>query len=191
MQLITNQESLLQFVKEQHGEQIRKYTNEPYWHHVVSVAEIVAPYLPDTFCVEVALCHDLFEDTSCNFSKLYNALVSFGYSRNDSYDICTWVTQLTDVYTAEAHSYMNRTKRKVAEAKRLADVSPLAQTVKYADLIDNTSSIVKYDKGFAVKYLAEKDYMLQLMVKGKATLRQRCLDVLKDAYKELDLQNVY
>lgn len=189
MTLTPQQNKLLQFVQKQHGAQLRKYTNEPYWNHCVSVAEIAAPHLPNTFAVEVALCHDLFEDTQCTFQSLYNNLVEFDYSREDAYDICTWTKQLTDVFTSESHSYMNREKRKAAEAERLGLISPLAQSVKYADLIDNTSSIVQHDKGFAKIYLKEKERILSHMTGGDVALRSACYLSLSNAQLELSKTN--
>lgn len=175
MNLTEQQNLLLDFVKLQHGEQKRKYTGEPYWNHLYAVASIVSDYEPHTFAVEIALCHDLFEDTQCTFTQLHNSLISFGYDRKDAYDICTCVNELTDVYTSEAHPYMNRKKRKAEEAKRLGTISALSQSVKYADLIDNTSSIVERDESFAKVYLSEKKDILSVMNKGNQDLFKRCI----------------
>jgi hypothetical protein len=42
--------------------------------------------------------------------------------------------------------------------------------VKYADLIDNANSIVKYDQSFARVYLREKRQLLGKMRDGAASL---------------------
>jgi (p)ppGpp synthase/HD superfamily hydrolase len=174
---------LLEFVKRKHGEQKRKYTGDPYWTHVVAVAEIVDPYEPEG--IEAALCHDLFEDTACNFAILHKELVRIGYERRDAYKICTTVTELSDVYTHEDFPYYNREKRKEFEAERLGTVSYLAQSIKYADLIHNTESIVEHDKDFAKKYLQEKDRILELMIDGNPALFKRCMKSLQESQMKI------
>ncbi|MEO0828837.1 MAG: hypothetical protein AAFY03_00050 [Pseudomonadota bacterium] len=69
----------------------------------------------------------------------------------------------------------NRAARKAAEAQRLSQISPDAQTIKYADLISNTNSIVERDKGFAKVYLAEKDAILKVMRDGNPELLKAAL----------------
>jgi len=185
MILDNKQKNLLEFVKVKHGDQVRKYTGEPYWTHVVGVAEIVWAY--DRRGIEVALCHDLYEDTDCTFSMLYKCLTeTCGYMSSESYDICTLVTDLTDVFTKEDYTYMNRKKRKQKEAERLGTIGYLSQTVKYADLIHNTKSIVEHDKGFAKVYLHEKQEILVHMDNGNADLYARCVDLLNNEIENLN-----
>ena len=183
MELREEQRKLLEFVKKQHGSQIRKYTGEPYWNHVYSVAEIVSEY--DVEGVEVALCHDLFEDTSCDFTMLHKELVYIGYGARVSYKICTCVNELTDIYEHRLYPHWNRKKRKLEEAKRLGGVSVLAQTVKYADLIDNTKSIVENDPAFAKIYLEEKSELLDRMLHGDNELYDAACNSLYEAEKSL------
>jgi hypothetical protein len=46
------------------------------------------------------------------------------------------------------------------------------QTIKCADLISNTSSIVMHDPKFAITYLAEKRALLDAMVLAHPRLRE-------------------
>ena len=147
---------------------MRKYTYEPYHTHLLSVAEIVSIY--ETGCVEIALCHDLFEDTNCTFNELYKKLSEIGYDMHTSYDICTCVKELTDVFTMEDYPHLNRAKRKENEANRLGKIKCISQSVKYADLIDNTISIFEHGKDFTEIYLKEKDAILKVMNKGNQSL---------------------
>jgi len=184
MELNKNQSKLLEFVKMKHGNQVRKYTGETYWTHVLGVAEIVSKH--DCKAVEIALCHDLYEDTDCTFQVLYKALTeSCGYNASRSYTICTMVLDLTDVFTKEDYPYMNRKKRKQKEAERLGSISVIAQTVKYADLIHNTKSIVEHDKGFAKVYLEEKRDILFQMNIGNPTLWKECHNLCNKEYSKL------
>lgn len=181
MELNEKQNSLLDFVKQQHGDQVRKYTSEPYWTHCLSVAEIVSAH--DDGCIEIALCHDLFEDTDCDFKRLFDFMTSIGYSREYAYDVCKCVDELTDKFTKEMHPYLNRAKRKSEEARRLANVSKRAQTVKYADIIDNRASIVQHDPSFAKVYLDEAKYLLSVMNNGNEKLKNDCLDMIYNLIK--------
>jgi len=183
MILTERQERLLQFVKEQHGEQVRKYTGEPYWHHLVSVAEIVSKYEPDG--IEIAMCHDLHEDTKCSSINLYSFLLEIGYDGGEANIISDGAIELTDEFTSEKYPKLNREARKIKEAERLSNISRLSQSVKYADLIDNTSSIVKYDKGFAKTYLQEKIRTLDQMRGGNINLLIDCCHILKNSLIEL------
>ena len=45
-----------------------------------------------------------------------------------------------------------------------------AQTIKVADLISNTRSIVAHDPGFAKLYLEEKRMLLEVLTKADPTL---------------------
>lgn len=184
MNLTRMQNELFAFVTKMHGEQKRKYTGEPYVTHCLSVAELVSVHEEE--CIEIALCHDLFEDTACDFTMLHAKMISIGYGRRFSYETCTCVNELTDKFTHEDYPYLNREKRKTNEAKRLGGISHKSQSVKYADLIDNTRSIVEHDKSFAKVYLMEKDLILELMNKGNCILFTNCLTELQNAKHELN-----
>jgi len=65
------------------------------------------------------------------------------------------------------------------ESFRLGKVSPRSQTIKYADLLDNSADILKNDSKFAKVYLKEKEMILDQMNQGNQTLYKKCLSVLK------------
>lgn len=175
--------SVLGFCVLKHENQKRKYTGDPYHFHLQSVAKMA-----DEKCrlgYEIGLCHDLLEDTETTHDELYLALRRFGYSTQDADFITARVIELTDVYTHKVYPELNRTNRKSLESKRLHKIHPCAQTVKYCDLIDNTASIVEYDKGFAVKYLSEKQDILSGMNKGNQNMFEKCKISLKKANNKL------
>lgn len=177
MQLNDQQTKLLKFVKECHSGQVRKYTQEPYWNHVYAVAEIVSQY--EISGIEIALCHDLLEDTHCTEDDLRQELINCGYLMDQVRFIVNGVIELTDQFTHEAYPQLNRKARKEKEAERLGQISYIAQTVKYADLINNSASITKYDQSFAKVYLSEKVDIIKLMNKGNQDLFERCAQLLK------------
>jgi len=157
--LDANQFRFLKFVQKQHGDQTRKYTGDPYWYHLLNVANLL--YSDDKrHLVVTGLAHDLYEDTDTTPSQLYNAIISCGYGSAYAVLVHTQVTELTDVYTSKAFPNLNRAQRKELEATRLGYTSIAAQNVKLADMCDNSSSILEHDPSFAEVYLKEKQNIL-------------------------------
>lgn len=180
--LSDRQKSLFSWVKEQHGDQKRKYTFEPYWHHLQNVAALVQEHaLEVKLGVEVALCHDVIEDTPVTPGLLKEKLLNFGYTGPETKEIIEDVLHITDRYTHEAFPNLNRRKRKELEAEKLIMASPSAQTVKYADVIDNLSTIADHDPGFARVYLSEKDLYFHKMNKGNQVLYKMASDAAEQA----------
>ena len=191
MELTKQQSELFEFVKGHHGDQVRKYTNEPYWHHLLDVAELTDQYVKDFGAIEIALCHDLLEDTECTWDLLREALLELSYNETQATLIADFVVHLSDHYTKEAYPQLNRARRKLFEAARLGATPYICQSVKYADLIDNTKSIVEHDHGFAKVYLSEKRDILRLMTRGNSDLFIECCYTLRSAeltIKELTSQ---
>ena len=94
--------------------------------------------------------------------------------------------ELTDVYTTNNYPQWNRYKRKKKETERLEKVSPEAQTIKYADLMDNTSEIVQQDPDFAKRYLEEARKVLRRLKKGNSILRERAIEHVKTGFRDLE-----
>jgi (p)ppGpp synthase/HD superfamily hydrolase len=136
------------FAKEAHGTQRRKYTGEPYWHHLRNVAALVAEQTDDEEIIAAAWLHDTIEDTQIDHGILR---ANFGPR------VANLVLELTDVYTHERFPEMNRAARKAAEALRLGRISDDARLIKLADIKDNTADIEERDPAFAKIYLAEKE----------------------------------
>jgi hypothetical protein len=98
------------------------------------------------------------------------------------------VVELTDVYINENYPELNRRKRKNKEAERLMKADPDAQTVKYADSIDNAVDITKNDKDFAKRFIPEIQFLLSKMDKGIPELYQEAQKTIKNCFKELKKQ---
>ena len=135
--------------------QRRKYTGEPYYVHPAEVARIVADVPGSTpEMVAAAWLHDVVEDTGCTFTDIHMA---FGI------DIATLVGWLTDVSRPDQG---NRAYRKAVDRAHTAEAPAEAQTIKLADLISNSRSIMEHDPAFARTYLEEKRLLLAVMTKG-------------------------
>lgn len=187
MELFKRQKVLLEFVKREHGDQKRKYTGAPYWTHVYSVAERVSELVPEG--IEIALCHDLLEDTACTYERLHGFLSANGYNQAEASQVTDGVVELTDVFVKENYPEWNRKTRKKKEAERLSRIGPLSQSVKYADLIDNSLSIVEHSSSFAKTYLLEKVEILDGMRLGNIHLLIEACALLHKGLKELGLDS--
>lgn len=148
------------FASAAHGAvgQRRKYTHDPYIVHPAAVAKLVASVTDDAEMIAAAWLHDTVEDTEATIAQIRE---SFGPA------VAELVGWLTDVSRPEDG---NRAVRKERDRQHIARAPSRAKTVKLADLIDNTSSIVRYDPGFARVYLVEKRRLLEVLKEGDQTL---------------------
>lgn len=177
-------EKIKAFATDAHGNQKRKFTNESYIIHPIRVMDICKHYTDNFSILAAALLHDVLEDTNVSESVLQEFLeeVTNAEEANRTLNL---VLDLTDVYIKEDFPNMNRRKRKNKEAERLQKVDPDAQTVKYADIIDNAIDITKHDKNFALKFLNEVRFLLTKMDKGNNELYERAKVTVSNCLKEL------
>jgi (p)ppGpp synthase/HD superfamily hydrolase len=153
---------VLDFARQAHAGQKRKYLDKPYITHPIEVSKIVERDGGDLNMQLAALLHDVLEDTSVSWEELRRFLHSnFGVEQAE--DVLHLVVQLTDVYTKESFPELNRRARKSMEASRLGLVSLRAKRIKLADIEHNTSSIVEHDPKFAKVFLQEKRELLENM----------------------------
>lgn len=145
----------MMFAREVHKDQVRKYTGNPYADHLAEVAGIVATVTDQPEAIAAAWLHDSVEDCNIPLAAIEQL---FGFQ------VALIVSGLSDVERG------NRTERKRLSRERLAACSGLIQTIKCADLISNTSSIVKHDPKFAEVYLQEKHDLLAVMTKADRRL---------------------
>jgi (p)ppGpp synthase/HD superfamily hydrolase len=151
--------------------QKRKYTGEDYWHHPVEVLAILTEAVPDaTEAMRVAaLLHDVVEDTKVELATIREL---FGQT------VARYVEQLTDVSRPEDG---NRATRKAIDRAHTALACPEAQSIKLADLISNSRSILERDPIFAVTYLAEKRALLEVLCDGDPKLYQMAAELAGSA----------
>lgn len=170
-------ERLAQWVAIKHRGQLIKRTNAPYFCHLINVAELAGPKVAMGY--EIGLCHDLLEDTSTTEVELLNALCNFGYANEDAIQITSCVVELTDVFTADAYPRLAKAIRKKNEEARLLTISATAQTIKYADLVDNIEWVLTYDRKHAERYLKKKQRLLADLNRGSEALRQQTLRLIE------------
>lgn len=155
--------------------QKRKYTNEPYTVHPVEVARILIENVGwvTQNMLAAALLHDVVEDTQCTHTDIH---MGFGP------EISALVRGLTDVSRPEDG---NRSVRKTIDRDHLASGSAEVQTIKLADMISNTRSIVAYDTNFARVYLEEKSKLLDVLTKADPDLMRLARETLEEGQKHL------
>lgn len=161
------------YATEMHGDQKRKYTGEPYVCHCFDVAGIVSHVTVDHTMIAAAILHDTVEDTTAEPADIDDI---FGT------EVGNLVQWLTDV---SQPSDGNRAARKRLDRDHIAMAPVAAKTIKLADLISNTRSIVSHDPGFARTYLREKEQLLIVLRDGDPTLWQKASALLRDGMRRL------
>lgn len=137
----------------------RKYTGEPYWHHLAEVADLVARYTDSCpILVAAAWLHDVVEDTAVSASEIERL---FGCQ------VAELVAGVTDVSTPGTGT---RASRKALDRQHIARQSPGCKTIKLADMISNVATVAQRDPAFARVYLAEKRQLLEVLQEGNADL---------------------
>jgi len=138
--------------------QRRKYTGEPYIVHPIEVSKMVENVGGTPEMIAAALLHDVVEDTGVTIDLI---LEEFGPK------VAELVEWLTDVSKPEDG---NRAVRKAMDREHIAQAPAEAMTIKLADLISNTRSILEHDKNFARIYLEEKRLLLEVLGNGDSRL---------------------
>lgn len=147
--------------------QLRKYSGEPYIVHPVEVAGLVRAVRHTDEMLAAAMLHDTVEDTDVSIEDI---------AREFGAEVAYLVGWLTDVSRPEDG---NRVARKAIDCAHTAMAPAAAQTIKLADLISNSRSIVANDPKFARVYLAEKAKLLDVLKKGDTTLWEQAHELLK------------
>lgn len=169
------EEQARRYASKAHAEagQRRKYTDEPYIVHPAAVAELVRSVTDNEIMLAAAWLHDTVEDTA---STLGDIVSHFGA------EVAELVEMLTDTAQPQAK---NRAMRKAAHFRHSAEASPDAQTIKLADIIDNTRSIIHFDPSFARIYLVEKRVQIALLRAGDSRLWQQASAIIEQGIHQL------
>lgn len=153
--------------------QKRKYTGEPYINHPLEVYKRLLLITKDEDTLCAAILHDVLEDTKVEVADLeclFNKTV-IGY-----------VVSLTDTMFSYG---VNRAGRKASDRARLQAAPAEVQTIKLADVISDTKSIVEHDPKFAKTYLAEIALLLEVLTKGDLILMIETKSLLNESLATL------
>lgn len=156
--------SAMRFAFDAHHGQKRKYTGEGYIAHCAEVAAIFSSVCSDEIYIAAAWCHDVIEDCSSATSRIL-------YGEFEQIYWIVW--NLSDIDIG------NRAYRKRKSRERLDECDALTQSIKVADLISNSRSIVEHDKKFAKVYLEEMRLLLDVLIKADYRLLEWAEEILK------------
>jgi (p)ppGpp synthase/HD superfamily hydrolase len=173
-----------EFADNAHGDQQRKYTSERYIVHPVRVMKLCKEYTNDITLLAAALLHDVLEDTPITKEEMRDYLIDVMGVENGVRTV-QLVEELTDVYVKDRYPDWNRRKRKRRESDRIEKTSSGSQTVKYADIIDNTVEIADKETDFARVFLFECKDLLKRMTKGSPQLYHRATKTVDDCILQL------
>lgn len=151
--------------------QVRKYTGDPYIVHPQEVVNILSEVCDDETALATAWLHDVVEDTHITLDIIEDC---FGSLVRD------YVMLLTDTKYGK-----NRAERKATDRARLRHAPADVQSIKVADLISNSASIVDHDEKFAKVYIQEKRELLNVLVKAHPLLLQRAWAIIVEAERKL------
>lgn len=157
-----------------HAGQVRKYTGKPYHAHPIEVEALLAYAGESENARAAGLLHDTLEDTALTYEDL---------RREVGRDIADIVRMVTDVST---HADGNRAVRKGLDKAHLSKASPEGVSVKLADLISNTSSIVQYDPNFAKVYMQEKRELLKVLRGGNKYLYADAEKIVIEYFRSIE-----
>jgi len=164
-----------EFATEAHAavNQVRKYTGEPYIVHPAAVASLVQRVKHTPEMLAAAWLHDTVEDTNVIHDEIR---LEFGRVVGNYVWFLTDISRPTDG---------NRAARKLIDRRHIFDAPPEAKTVKLADIIDNTRSIVQHDPEFAKIYLVEKALLLNELWNGDEVMLRLAYDELRNGERKL------
>jgi len=173
------------FARQAHGDQLRKFADEPYINHLVRVMETCKQYSSDIAILSAALLHDVLEDTTVTRAEIKTFLLPL-LNEKKAIHTLKLVEELTDIYTKQQYPEWNRRKRKSKEAERLSKTSSEAQTIKYADIIDNSLDIKDAETDFARVFLFECRILVKVMTRGDSRLHERAVETVQRCIEELN-----
>ena len=177
-------EKVRAYAAKAHEGQRRRYVSEPYIVHPERVMERCRQHTASVPVLSAALLHDVLEDTAVTQEQLHEFLLSV-MSETDAAATLQIVIELTDVYLKSNYPQWNRRTRKNKEADRIAGTSPEAQTIKYADIIENCIGIAEDDPEFGPRFLRECKALLTRISKGNPILYQHAKDVVIEELAKL------
>lgn len=152
------------FATRAHEGQYRKYTGTPYIVHPAAVAKTVSDLCGSKEMIAAAWLHDTVEDTDTTIQDI---------SDNFGRTVAFYVDQLTDPVVIG-----NRAVRVAAALEHTAKMVAEVQTIKLADIHDNSKTIFKYDPKFAGVWGAEKLNQLRYLDRGDPHLYRVVKEIL-------------
>ena len=165
-----------------HEGQVREFTGEPYVTHPIAVAKILIDHGADELEVFGALLHDTVEDSKGKVT-LESIRERFGaidpIRAEELVDIVRFVTKISKKEDG------NRARRIAADAAHYSAGGEKSQNIKIADFLHNLPEMAKSNREFAKRYVLEKEALLKVLTKARASLRQEAEVLIARLKQEL------
>lgn len=157
------------FARDYHGDQLRKYTNELYIFHPIRVGFMISTSTRSETVIAAAILHDILEDTKATYQDIFN---NFGET------VAIYVNQVSNLHKG------NRKERKRLYREQLLVSYPAVKSIKLADMIDNAPSIIKHDPDFAKVWMAEQKELLPCLSTGDMLMYMRVKDIIDNYFEK-------
>lgn len=160
------QKAIFKYAKDKLKDLDKSSTGENYWTHSLKVAkeiekaESLGGDIP--LGIEIAILHDIVEETDTSEDDLSSLLLEAGYSDSESKNIIEGVDLLTD-------------KKGGPGNERFYSADKTYLSVKYADMLQNMKGRQKKGKEKVEKYLNKKMDILKNARQGDFWLYTRCI----------------
>lgn len=159
---------VIDYIKEKHKNQYRRFTLTPYWVHPIRVASLVLKY-KESFKIDelviASLCHDLVEDTPTTLEEVktrYGELVS----------------SLVEELTSDKKLQEEKGKS-VYLSEKMITMSSWGLVIKLCDRLDNIMDFSFANVEFIEKYTKETMYIIQEL-KSKRELSNTHYRIIND-----------
>lgn len=161
------------FAFKAHAEQKRKYNGLPYISHPAEVVRLLeqVPGVTEEM-IAAGWLHDVVEDCNVTLETIESEFGSV---------VASYVEGMTDVSKPEDG---NRKERKLKDLQHISVQCAEVKTIKLADLISNSNSILFEDdpeaKAFAKLYIKEKMALMEVLKEGDAKLYKLASNLIED-----------
>lgn len=170
-------EKALNFAKQKHENQFRKFAGEPYHQHVEKVAKIIEENKKSHKVNELlaaALLHDTLEKTDTTEEELKE---NFG----------ELITSLVKELTTDKNEARKIGKKEYL-AEKLSDpekTSSWGLVIKLADRLDNVSDLNKGPEEFKKKYIEETKHILERLEEKRelTETQKKIIEKIKEEIK--------
>lgn len=158
-----------------HRGQFRKNRRTPYIMHPARVAGLVGTFNGSHVAFIAAWLHDVYEDCSLEWIMKTDELINgLPLPEDERRDIAAIVQALT-----KKNTISGKAARLTDSLKRILDAPPEATLVKLCDRIDNLLDSADQNGGFAKRYLASTDEVIDtLSVRASVCGYDGVLDIL-------------
>lgn len=148
----------LRFAEQCHRGVSRKFTDEPYFLHVVRVSAIVGEIFGRESAISIAgLGHDILEDCELTPLQVEEMHSIFGDAA------MRIIKEVTNVSSGPEFANKSREEKKAADFAKIAEISIFGKVLKAADRLDNISEIHNSPKKWRDKYIAESFELFEIL----------------------------